>query len=74
MYPQSFLCEEAKIKQRTSSKKEFCEIGEQAMWESRFTCFLLILQPFKWQKNSKNGKLIFKTAPIRVISDIFCWF
>ena len=28
MYPQSFLCEEAKIKQRTSLKKELREIGE----------------------------------------------
>ena len=26
MYPRSFLCEEAKIKQRTSLKKELCEI------------------------------------------------
>ena len=34
MYPQSFLCEEAKIKQRTFSKKELCEIGEEAIWES----------------------------------------
>ena len=40
MYPRSFLCEEAKIKQHTSSKKELCEISEKAMWESRFTCFL----------------------------------
>ena len=37
MYPRSFLCEEAKIKQRTSSKKELHEIGEEAIWESRFT-------------------------------------
>ena len=27
-----FLCEEAKIKQYTSSKKELCEIGEEAVW------------------------------------------
>ena len=39
MYPRSFLCEEAKIKQRTSLKKELCEIGEEAIWESRFTSF-----------------------------------
>ena len=42
MYQRSFLCEEAKIKQRTPLKKELCEIGEEAIWESRFTsCFLL---------------------------------
>ena len=41
MYPRSFLCEEAKIKQRTSLKKELCEIGEEAIWESRFTSFFL---------------------------------
>ena len=33
----SFLCEEAKIKQRTFLKEELCEIGEEAIWESRFT-------------------------------------
>ena len=41
MYSRSFLCEEAKIKQRTSLKKGLCEIGEEAIWESRFTSFLL---------------------------------
>ena len=40
MYSRSFLCEEAKIKQRTPLKKELCEIGEEAIWESRFTSFL----------------------------------
>ena len=39
MYPRSFLCEEAKIKQRTPLKEELCEIGEEAIWESRFTFF-----------------------------------
>ena len=39
MYPRSFLREEAKIKQRTPLKKELCEIGEEAIWESRFTSF-----------------------------------
>ena len=39
MYPRSFVCEEAKIKQRTPLKKELCEIGEEAIWESRFTSF-----------------------------------
>ena len=35
----NFLCEEAKIKQHIFSKKELCEIDEEAIWESRFTCF-----------------------------------
>ena len=39
MYSRSFLCEEAKIKQRTPLKKELCEIGEETLWESRFTSF-----------------------------------
>ena len=34
MYPRSFLCEEAKIEQHTSSKKKLCEIGEEAIWKS----------------------------------------
>ena len=34
MCARSFLCEEDKIKQRTSSKKKLCEIGEEAIWES----------------------------------------
>ena len=42
MYPRSFLCEEAKIKQRNPLKKELCEIAEEAIWESRFTSFLFI--------------------------------
>ena len=41
MYPRSFLCEEAKIKRRTPLRKELCEIGEEAIWESRFTSFFL---------------------------------
>ena len=44
MYPRSFLCEEAKIKQRTPLKKELCEIGEEAIWASRFTSFSFISQ------------------------------
>ena len=39
MYPRSFLCEEAKIKQRTTLMKELCKIGEEAIWEFRFTSF-----------------------------------
>ena len=45
MYPQSFLREEAKIKQRTSSKKQLCEIGE-AIWDSRFTSFYFVFKYF----------------------------
>ena len=43
MYPRSFLCEEAEIKQRTPLKKELCEIGEEAIWESRFTSFFNVV-------------------------------
>ena len=39
MYPRNFLCEEAKIEQPTPLKKELYEIGEEAIWESRFTSF-----------------------------------
>ena len=45
MYPRSSLCEEAKIKQRTSLKKELCEIGEEEIWESRFTSFYPLNNP-----------------------------
>ena len=37
IYPRSFLCEEVKIKQL------LCEIGEEAIWESRFTSFFFIV-------------------------------
>ena len=30
------------MKQRTPLKKELCEIGEEAIWESRFTSFFPI--------------------------------
>ena len=53
MYPRSFLCEEAKIKQRTLLKKELCEIGEDAIWESRFTSFCNF-DSFPNRKNSEN--------------------
>ena len=42
MYPRSFLCEEAKIEQRTPLKEELCEIGEEAIWEYRFTSFFVM--------------------------------
>ena len=41
MYPRIFLCEEVKIKQHTSSKKKLFVIGKEAIWVSRFTCFIL---------------------------------
>ena len=41
MYPRNFLCEEAKIKQRTPLKKQLRIIGEETIWESRFTSFFL---------------------------------
>ena len=46
MYPRSFICEEARIKQYTFSswKKELREIGEDAIWESRFTWFFILLR------------------------------
>ena len=47
MYPR-FLCEEAKIKQRTPLKKELCEIGEEAIWESRFTSFFWLFYSFSF--------------------------
>ena len=43
MYTWSFLCDEAKIKEHTFSKKELCEIGEEAIWESRFAYFFYYL-------------------------------
>ena len=42
IYPRCFLCEEAENKQRTPFKKELCEIGEEAIWESRFTSFFFV--------------------------------
>ena len=47
MYSRSFLCEKAKIKQRTPVKKELCEIGEEAIWESRFTSFFKFVIDFE---------------------------
>ena len=42
-----FPCEEAKIKQRTFLKKQLREIGDGAIWESRFTFFF----PFRKYKS-----------------------
>ena len=44
MYPRISLCEEAKIKQRTPLKKELFKIGEEAIWEFRFTSFFNIIR------------------------------
>ena len=43
MCPRSFLCEEGNIKQHTSLNEKLCEIGKDAIWEFRFTCFLFYL-------------------------------
>ena len=56
MYPRSFFCEEAIIKQRTSSKKELCEIGEEAIWKSRSTS-LFFYRDIKFKKNDVPTKL-----------------
>ena len=49
MYPRSFLCEEAKIKQRSPLKKELCEISEEAIWESRFISFFSPIIVYEWK-------------------------
>ena len=54
MYPQSFFCEEAKIKHRTSSQKQLCKISEEAIWESRFTSFFLLNFYYKLLKKFGN--------------------
>ena len=48
MHPRSFLWKEEITKQHAPSKKELCEIGEEAISESRFTCFFTFLK----KKNS----------------------
>ena len=48
MYPQSFLCEEAKIKQRTSLKKELYEISEEANGNPDSHAFLF----FRYRKQN----------------------
>ena len=69
MYPRSFLCEAAKMKQRTPLKKEICEIGEEAIWESWFTSFFGVgdyefeLKVHKFKMADQNGK---KNYPVEV--------
>ena len=63
LYPRSFLCEKAKIKQRIPLKKELREIGEKAIWESRFTSFffihaITILSLFRYSVCDKRVKII----------------
>ena len=81
MYPRSFLCEEAKIKQRTSVKEELCEIGEEAIWEPRFTSFLISLNQgkgkIKVNVTPKYNKLllllIFNVVDYPKTSDFLCF-
>ena len=54
MYPRSFLCEEAKIKQRTPLKKDLYEIGEEAIRESRFTSFFYLTRGLVKHINISN--------------------
>ena len=59
MYPRRFLCEEVKIKQRTSSKNQLREIGEEAIWEFRFTSFFedylsIVRLSFSWTVKHQN--------------------
>ena len=68
MYPRSFLCEEAKIKQRTPLKEELREIGEEAIWESRFTSFFYIFCiTHAVQKINTLKKLILKIYSIKYL-------
>ena len=54
MYSRSFLCEEAKIKQRTPLIKELCEIGEEAIWESRFSSSFILINNIDLQYTPQN--------------------
>ena len=59
MYPRSFLLEGATVERYTSSKSELCEIGEEAIWQSRFTCFfaLHLFNSFSKDKEKTQSKL-----------------
>ena len=57
MYPRRFLCEEAKIKQRTPSKEEPYKIGEEAIWESRFTCFFFKTPDGRMADHPRENKI-----------------
>ena len=64
MYPRSFLCEEAKIKQRTPLKKELCKIDEEAIWESRFTSFFYMQLRKLFRYLSFSSIIFFRTSII----------
>ena len=66
MYPRTFLCEEVKIKQRTPLKKEICEIGEEAIWEYRFTSF------FFFNEKKLNFLRLMHIALFSKLTK-FCW-
>ena len=57
MHLRSFLCKEAKIKQRTSPKTGLCVIGEKAIWESRFFTWLSWVLRHTKHVFSSNGKI-----------------
>ena len=60
MYLRSFHFEKTKIGQRTFSKKELCEIGEKAIWESRFTSIFLNFEIGSFVENLKNNTHMYK--------------
>ena len=64
MCPRSFLCEEAKIKQRTPSKKELCEIGEEAIRASISFCRY---QLFEYRANLKSQEHNFSLLTVKSI-------
>ena len=73
MDPRSFLCEEAKIKQRTSSKKQLCEISEEVIWESRCTSFFVSSEFFDFSEFTRIVQKFFGNFTIAkfIIYEIF---
>ena len=74
MCTRSFFCEEAIIKQRTSSKKELCEIDEEAIWDSRFASFLffiLLLVTRKFGRSIFEHSLIFIFGTSAILKFVF---
>ena len=67
MYPRSFLCEEAKIKQRTPLKKELCKIGKEAIWGSRFTSFFFLHRSWRCTSVHVCGTFSWIRACTRVV-------
>ena len=68
MYPRSFLCEEAKIKQHTSSRNELCTISQEEIWEYQFT-FFFCSSNFKYCIDW--GHIFFSKR--HFIESSFCW-